>query len=83
MWRGSHDETAQYLSEHVEGELRGLRRWRILRHLARCQPCSAALHSLVRTLEGLRALGRTELEPKPSVAEAVVVRIRSERGSGR
>ena len=79
LWNGSCHETGGHLSEHLDGELRGLRRLRVVRHLARCEMCRAVLKSLSRTIEGLRSLGRVELEPAPSVVPAVMARIRGER----
>ena len=74
---GSCAETREHLSEHMEGELRGLRRFRVLGHLARCERCRAVLASLARTVEHLRALGRDEPEID-SVADTVVERIERE-----
>jgi predicted anti-sigma-YlaC factor YlaD len=79
IWNGSCHETGEHLSEHLDGELRGLRRLRVTRHLARCELCRAVLRSLTRTLEELRSLGRVEPPPSPSVAPAVIARIREER----
>jgi anti-sigma factor RsiW len=81
-WQGSCHETEQRLSDHLEGELRGRRRRRILRHLARCEPCRAALESLMRTVEELRQLGRAELVPAPQLADAVIERVQYEHGAG-
>jgi predicted anti-sigma-YlaC factor YlaD len=74
---GSCAETRGHLSEHLEGELRGFRRFRVLGHLARCERCRAVLASLARTVEQLRTLARDEPEVG-SVADAVVDRIRQE-----
>jgi len=71
---GSCEETGHCLSAHFEEDLRGPRRVRVARHLARCGPCRAALESLSRTIERLRSLGRVEL--LPSVADAVIDRVR-------
>jgi predicted anti-sigma-YlaC factor YlaD len=76
IWNGTCHETGEHLSAHLDGELRGLRRLRIACHLARCELCQAVLRSLLRTLEELRSLGRTEFAPEPSVVPAVVARIR-------
>jgi predicted anti-sigma-YlaC factor YlaD len=73
---GSCEETRDALSDHVDDELRGLRGRRVLRHLARCEHCRALLHSLTRAVEQLRALSRLEPPPAPSLADAVVARIR-------
>jgi len=67
-------ETSASLSAHLDGELRGLQRWRVLRHLATCERCQAVLRSLRETIENLRALGG-DPEPKPALADRVVERI--------
>jgi anti-sigma factor RsiW len=77
MLNGSCGETALHMSAYVEGELRGFRRLRVARHLARCERCQAILASLRRTMEALRALGQVEPAPNPQLAEAVLARIRS------
>ncbi|MEP6893829.1 MAG: zf-HC2 domain-containing protein [Gaiellaceae bacterium] len=79
FWNGSCHETGEHLSEQLDGELRGLRRFRIDRHLARCELCQAVLRSLIRTLEELRLLGKIQPTPAPSVVPTVMVRIREER----
>jgi predicted anti-sigma-YlaC factor YlaD len=73
---GSHEETQRLMSEHAEGELRGYTRWRVSRHLARCELCRALYRSFLDALTGLRALGRREPAAKPAIADAVVTRIR-------
>jgi anti-sigma factor RsiW len=75
LWKGTCHETGEHLSEHLDGELRGLKRLRVVRHLERCELCQAVLRSLIRTIDGLRALGRAE-PAAPSVAPVVVERIR-------
>jgi anti-sigma factor RsiW len=79
FWTGSCHETGEHLSEHLDGELRGLRRSRIVRHLAHCELCQAVLRSLVRTIEELRSLAHLERATEASVVPAVVTRIRDER----
>jgi anti-sigma factor RsiW len=74
---GSCAETGARLSDYLEGELRGFRRFRVARHLARCERCRAVLASLTRTVEQLRELGRDQPQID-SVAETVVDRIRRE-----
>ena len=80
LWTASCEETGERLSEHLEGELRGVRGRRVLRHLARCEHCRAILASLARAVEHLRALGQVYPPPAPSLADAVVARIRRESG---
>lgn len=79
LWNGSCHETGEHLSDHLDGELRGLRRLRVARHLARCELCQAVLRSLIRTLEELRSLGQVEPAAAPSVVPAVAARIREGR----
>jgi predicted anti-sigma-YlaC factor YlaD len=76
-WVATCDETRERLSAQLEGALRGREAKRVLRHLARCPQCREALRSLARTVDGLRSLGRWEPPARPSVANAVVDRIRS------
>jgi anti-sigma factor RsiW len=76
----SHEETGESLSDFVEGELTGWRRWRVARHLARCEHCQAVYRSLLRTLEALRDAGGLQPPAQPAFADAVVERIRRESG---
>jgi anti-sigma factor RsiW len=71
-------ETGEQMSDYVEGELRGLARLRVARHLARCERCQAVYRSLLKTLEALRGLGSIEPPAQPALADAVVDRIRNE-----
>ncbi|NUR75903.1 MAG: hypothetical protein HOQ28_06425 [Thermoleophilia bacterium] len=52
--------TAEALSDRLEGELHGLQRLRIDRHLARCSICRSTLASLTRLVHVLRTLGDAE-----------------------
>ena len=52
--------TAKALSDRLEGELGGLQRLRIDRHLARCTFCRSTLASLTRLVRVLRTLGDAE-----------------------
>jgi anti-sigma factor RsiW len=73
---GSCAETRELLSSHVDGELTGLRRFRVRLHLAGCDLCSAAVRSLRNTIERLNELEDAFVpEPAPSVAPGVVERI--------
>ncbi len=76
--RASCEETAELMSAHLEGELRRLRRWRVIRHLATCERCRAVLRSLRETIAGLGALARIEPAPQPALAETVIERITRE-----
>jgi anti-sigma factor RsiW len=75
LLEASCSATAEALSDRLEGELRGLRRLRISRHLARCQRCRVTLASLVRVMQTLRALGGAEAPADRSV-ERVLARLR-------
>lgn len=76
-WVATHAETQERLSAHLEGELEGREAKRVLRHLVRCHHCRELLRSLARAVDNLRALGQSDLPPPaPSVADAVVDRIR-------
>ena len=78
-WVATCAETRERLSAHIDGELKGRDGKRVLRHLARCHRCRELLRSLARAVEGLRALGQSDApSPGPSVADAVVDRIRHE-----
>jgi predicted anti-sigma-YlaC factor YlaD len=79
-WVATCEQTRERLSAHLEGTLRGREAKRVLRHLARCPNCREALRSLAHTVDGLRSLGRSNAlsESQPSVADAVVDRIRGE-----
>jgi anti-sigma factor RsiW len=74
----SHEETGASLSDLVDGELRGWRRWRVLRHLAKCEHCQMVYRSLLRTLEALRDVGAAGPAPRPALADDVIERIRRE-----
>jgi anti-sigma factor RsiW len=71
----SCDETARLLSEYADGELRGLRRWRVEAHMAACEGCRTIYRSLVATVDMLRALSDVEPDAQPQLAEAVRRRI--------
>jgi hypothetical protein len=68
--------TTDALSDRLECELRGLRRLRVGRHLARCGRCRAALASLARVVHALRTLRDAEHGGDRSVVEHVLGRIR-------
>jgi len=78
-FRATCAETSASMSAHLEDELRGLKGRRILRHLATCERCQAVLRSLRETVENLRALGRSEPEPEPGLADRVIERIVAEQ----
>ena len=77
MMVGSCAEMREQLSAHLEGELTGLRGLRVRLHLAGCDACSAVARSLRKTVEHLQDLQDSfSPEPAPSVAPAVLERIR-------
>lgn len=73
---GSCERTRDQLSAYLEGELTGLRRMRVRLHLAGCDACTAVARSLHETIERLQELGSVGPDPTPSVAPAVLERIR-------
>ena len=69
-------ETADRLSDFVDGELEGRSLARVRRHLSHCYRCRSMLESLHRMLEQLRALGSPEqVAPAPATVTAVLARI--------
>lgn len=68
------------MAAHAEGEFRGYSRWRVSRHLAKCEMCRALYRSLLEALDALRKLGRNEPPPKPEIADSVIARIRESEG---
>jgi Putative zinc-finger len=79
---GSHGETARHMSAYAEGELSGYRRWRVSRHLARCEMCQALYRSLLTTLDSLRSLGREEPAADPAFPGRVIERLRDDDRHG-
>ena len=79
---GSHGETARYLSAYAEGELTGYRRWRVSRHLARCEMCQAVYRSLLATLDSLRRVGRKEPPADPDFPRRVMEKLRGDDDQG-
>jgi anti-sigma factor RsiW len=75
---GSHGETARHMSAYAEGELTGYRRWRVSRHLARCEMCQALYRSFLATLDSLRGLAREEPAADPDFPARVIERLRKD-----
>jgi predicted anti-sigma-YlaC factor YlaD len=69
---------SEALSDRLEGELRGLRRFRVARHLARCGRCQAALASLARLVSLLRTIPDPEPGDAGSAVDGVLARVRGE-----
>lgn len=68
------------MSDHLDGGLLARQERRVSRHLVHCRRCRLAYESLRRTVAQLRAFGRNDLAASaPSVADAVVDRVRHER----
>lgn len=78
-FNGSHGETARSMSDYAEGELAGYRRWRVARHLARCEKCQSLYRSFLLTLDSLRGLGSEETPADPDFSARVLKRVRDER----
>ncbi len=79
-WIGSCSETEARMSDHLEGDLPVRQERRVRRHLMHCHRCRLAYESLLRTIDHLRTFGQSDLAASvPSVADAVVDRIRHER----
>jgi anti-sigma factor RsiW len=82
--RWSHTETRRVLSAYAEGRLRWPTRWRVSRHLARCEPCRSLYESLLETLASLRRLGQADVEGRAQLTADVLERREGaarERGS--
>lgn len=75
-WRATCEETAEHLSRYLEGDLEHRTQVRLAKHLRRCARCRALLTSLGRTIEQLRSLRALPPDGRPSVATAVMGRIR-------
>lgn len=79
-WIGSCAETAARMSGHLDGDLPVREERLVRRHLAHCRRCRQVYESLLRAVEHLRAVGRDDLAaPVPSIADAVIERVRRER----
>jgi predicted anti-sigma-YlaC factor YlaD len=76
--------TSEALSDWLDGELRGLRRLRVGRHIARCSGCREALASLGRLAQMLRLLQKVETVDAGLLVEDVLARIHEgSRADGR
>lgn len=79
-WMGSCTETEARLSGHLEEDLPARDERLVRRHLGHCRRCRQVYESLLRVVEQLRSAGRDDLaEPAPSIADAVIERVRHER----
>ena len=68
--------TSEALSDRLDGDLHGLCRLRVGRHLARCAHCRATLASLVRLVKMLGALREVEADNGGSLVGDVLARIK-------
>jgi predicted anti-sigma-YlaC factor YlaD len=68
-----HEWTHAHLSDYLDDDLSRPERDRIEEHVGMCPQCRRVLRTLRRTLENLMDL---PLEPRPSVAEGVIERLR-------
>jgi predicted anti-sigma-YlaC factor YlaD len=76
--------TAEALSDRLEGELRGLRRLQVSRHLTRCRRCRATLASLARLVRALHSVRDVEADNCGSLVPDVLARIQEgSSGHGR
>ena len=70
-----HNWTHAHLSEYLDKDLSPAERERVEEHVGICPHCRRVLRTLRRTLESLMDL---PVEPRPSVADGVIERLRSE-----
>jgi anti-sigma factor RsiW len=70
-----HHWTHAHLSDYLDQDLTDAERERVEDHLSMCPHCRRVLRTLRRTLESLMELPP---EPRPSVAEGVIDRLRGE-----
>jgi anti-sigma factor RsiW len=68
-----HDWTHAHLSDYLDDDLSGTERDRVEEHVGMCPQCQRVLRTLRRTLENLMNL---RVEPRPSVADGVIDRLR-------
>jgi anti-sigma factor RsiW len=68
-----HEWTHAHLSDYLDDDLSRPERDRVEQHVGMCPQCQRVLRTLRRTLENLMDL---PVEPRPSVAEGVIERLR-------
>jgi anti-sigma factor RsiW len=68
-----HEWTHAHLSDYLDDDLSSTERERLEEHVGMCPQCRRVLATLRRTLEGLMTL---PVEPRPSVADGVIERLR-------
>ncbi|MEW6581337.1 MAG: zf-HC2 domain-containing protein [Actinomycetota bacterium] len=82
-FRADCHEAARLMSELADGQLRGLRRWRVARHVLMCEICAPIYRGLLATIESVRSLAADRPPPSPSFVDDVVTRIRDDQDPGR
>jgi predicted anti-sigma-YlaC factor YlaD len=70
-----HEWTHAHLSDYLDDDLSRSERERVEEHVGMCPQCRRVLRTLRRTLKRLMDL---PVEPRPSVAEGVIERLRRE-----
>jgi predicted anti-sigma-YlaC factor YlaD len=70
-----HNWTHAHLSDYLDQDLTDEERERVEDHVSMCPHCRRVLRTLRRTLESLMEL---PVEPRPSVADGVIERLRDE-----
>jgi anti-sigma factor RsiW len=70
-----HDWTHAHLSDYLDEDLSPAERQRVEQHVGMCPHCRRVLRTLRRTLKTLMEL---PVEPRPSVADGVIDRLRGE-----
>lgn len=70
-----HTWTHAHLSDYLDEDLSPRERERVEQHVGVCPHCRRVLRTLRRTLESLMEL---PVEPRPSVADGVIERLRDE-----
>lgn len=73
MPRRDHDWVRERMSDYVDGDLAREDRADVEEHVGMCPGCRRILNTLRSTLRQLAALSE---EPEPSVADAVIQRLR-------
>ena len=70
-----HNWTHAHLSDYLDQDLTDEERERVEDHVSMCPHCRRVLRTLRRTLESLMEL---PVEPRPSMADGVIERLRDE-----
>jgi anti-sigma factor RsiW len=73
---GSCEETADHMSEFLDGELDGPLRGRVRRHLFVCKVCRPIFASLKRAVAAVRGQQALVADPDPALVDDVMACIR-------